>query len=73
MVTDVFTREVATKALPDKAGGDKGGGGDHPKLVQDESNYVVTTDMGNEFGGLEGALPGGVNIGMRTVLQFLTL
>ena len=27
---------------------------------RDESNYVVTTDMGNEFRGLQGALPEGV-------------
>ena len=31
-----------------------------PDLVQDEGNYVVTTDQGNEFQGLERALPGGV-------------
>ena len=30
-----------------------------PDLVQEEGNYVVTTDMGNEFRGLEAALPGG--------------
>ena len=30
-----------------------------PSLVQGEGNYVVTTDLGNEFRGLEGALPGG--------------
>ncbi|OLP75680.1 hypothetical protein AK812_SmicGene44485 [Symbiodinium microadriaticum] len=31
-----------------------------PELVQEEGNYVVTTDLGNEFRGLEAALPGGV-------------
>ena len=30
-----------------------------PSLVQEEGNYVVTTDLGNEFRGLETALPGG--------------
>ena len=30
-----------------------------PDLVQEEGNYVVTTDLGNEFQGLEAALPGG--------------
>ena len=27
-----------------------------PDLVQEEGNYVVTTDLGNEFQGLEAAL-----------------
>ena len=30
-----------------------------PDLVQEEGNYVVTTDLGNEFQRLEAALPGG--------------
>ena len=62
VVTDVFTREVATKALPDKRAETvtRAAAEIIPELVQDESNYVVTTDMGNEFRGLEGALPGGV-------------
>ena len=61
-VTDVFTREVATKALPDKRAETvtRAAAEIIPELVQHESNYVVTTDMGNEFRGLEGALPGGV-------------
>ena len=28
-----------------------------PNLVQEEGNYVVTTNQGNEFRGLEAALP----------------
>ena len=62
VVTDVFTREVATKALPDKRAETvtRAAAEIIPELVQDESNYVVTTDLGNEFRGLEAALPGGV-------------
>ena len=62
VVTDVFTREVATKALPDKRAETvtRAAAEIIPELVQDESKNVVTTDMGNEFRGLEGALPGGV-------------
>ena len=62
VVTDVFTREVATKALPDKSAQTvtRAAAEIIPELVQDEGNYVVTTDMGNEFRGLEAALPGGV-------------
>ena len=62
VVTDVFTRKVATKALPDKSAQTvtRAAAEIIPKLVQDESNYVVTTDMGNEFRGLEAALPAGV-------------
>ena len=37
-----------TKALPDKS---------IPELVEAETYYVVTTDQGNEFNGLQGALP----------------
>ena len=55
VVQDVFTREIATKALPDK----RAAAEIIPDLVQEEGNYVVTTDMGNEFRGLEAALPGG--------------
>ena len=55
VVTDVFTREVATKALPDKRAETV----TQAELVQEEGNYVVTTDLGNEFRGLEAALPGG--------------
>ena len=60
VVTDVFTREVATKALPDKRAETvtRAAAEIIPELVQ--SNYVVTTDLGNEFRGLEAALPGGV-------------
>ena len=62
VVTDVFTREVATKALPDKRAETvtQAAAEIIPDLVQDEGNYVVTTDQGNEFQGLERALPGGV-------------
>ena len=58
----MFTREVATKALPDKSAQTvtRAAAEIIPKLVQDESNYVVTTDMGNEFRGLEATLPAGV-------------
>ena len=61
VVTDVFTREVATKALPDKRAETVTSAAAQiiPDLVQDEGNYVVTTDQGNEFRGLEAALPGG--------------
>ena len=56
VVQDVFTREIATKALPDKRAETAE---IIPDLVQEEGNYVVTTDLGNEFQGLEAALPGG--------------
>ena len=61
VVTDVFTREVATKALPDKRAETVTAAAAEiiPDLVQGEGSYVVTTDLGNEFRGLEGALPGG--------------
>ena len=61
VVQDVFTREIATKALPDKRAETvtRAAAEIIPDLVQDEGNYVVTTDMGNEFRGLEAALPGG--------------
>ena len=59
VVTDVFTREVATKALPNKQSGTvtQAAAEIIPELVREEGNYVVTTDQGNEFRGLEGALP----------------
>ena len=59
VVTDVFTREVATKALPNKQSGTvtQAAAEIIPELVQGEGSYVVTTDQGNEFRGLEGALP----------------
>ena len=62
VVTDVFTREVATKALPDKRAETVTAAAAEiiPGLVQQEGNYVVTTDLGNEFRGLEEALPEGV-------------
>ena len=61
VVQDVFTREIATKALPDKRAETvtRAAAEIIPSLVQEEGNYVVTTDLGNEFRGLEGALPGG--------------
>ena len=61
VVTDVFTREVATKALPDKRAETvtQAAAEIIPELVQEEGNYVVTTDLGKEFRGLEAALPGG--------------
>ena len=61
VVQDVFTREIATKALPDKRAETvtQAAAEIIPDLVQEEGNYVVTTDMGNEFRGLEAALPGG--------------
>ena len=62
VVTDVFTREVATKALPDKRAETvtQAAAKIIPDLAQQEGDYVVTTDQGNEFRGLEGALPEGV-------------
>ena len=61
VVTDVFTREMATKALPDKRAETVTAAAAEiiPGLVQQEGNYVVTTDLGNEFRGLEEALPEG--------------
>ena len=61
VVQDVFTREIATKALPDKRAETvtRAAAEIIPDLVQEEDNYVVTTDLGNEFQGLEAALPGG--------------
>ena len=57
----MFTREVATKALPDKSAQTvtRAAAEIIPELVQEERDYVVTTDLGNEFRGLEAALPGG--------------
>ena len=62
VVTDVFTREVATKALPDKRAETvtRAAAEIIPELVEDGSNYAITTDLGNEFRGLEAALPGDV-------------
>ena len=56
-----LTREIATKALPDKRAETvtRAAAEIIPDLVQEEGNYVVTTGMGNEFRGLEAALPGG--------------
>ena len=62
VVQDVFTREIATKALPDKRAETvtRAAAEIIPDLVQEEGNYSsVTTDLGNEFQGLEAALPGG--------------
>ena len=52
----------ATKALPDKRAETVTAAAAEiiPGLVQEEGNYVVTTDLGNEFQGLEEALPEGV-------------
>ena len=61
VVQDVFTQKIATKALPDKRAETvtRAAAEIIPSLVQGEGNYVVTTDLGNEFRGLEEALPGG--------------
>ena len=61
VVQDVFTREIATKALFDKRAETvtRAAAEIIPDLVQEERDYVVTTDLGNEFRGLEAALPGG--------------
>ena len=61
VVQDVFTQEIATKALPDKRAETvtRAAAEIIPDLVQEEGNYVVTTDLGNEFQGLEAALAGG--------------
>ena len=58
-MSDVFTREAVTKALPDKRAATVSAAAREiiPELVEDGTNYVVTTDQGNEFNGLEGALP----------------
>ena len=60
VVQDVFTRELATKALPDKRAETvtRAAAEIVPQLVEGEGNFVVTTDQGNEFRGLEQALPG---------------
>ena len=62
MVTDVFTREAVTRALPNKNAETvaRAAAEAIPDLVQDEGSYVVTTDEGNEFRTLEGTLPQGV-------------
>ena len=59
IVSDVFTREAVTKALPDKKTETVSAAAREiiPKLVEEETNYVVSTDQGVEFNGLEGALP----------------
>ena len=53
VVTDVFTREVVTKALPDKRAETvtRAAAEIISDLVQDESNHVLTTDLSNEFQG----------------------
>ena len=62
VVTDVFTREAVTRALPNKNAETvaRAAADAIPDLVQDENNYVVTTDEGNEFRTLEANLPQGV-------------
>ena len=59
IVSDVFTREAMTKALPDKRAETVSAAAREiiPELVEAETYYVVTTDQGNEFNGLQGALP----------------
>ena len=49
----MFTREVATKALPDKRAETvtRAAAEIIPELVEEEGDYVVTTDLGNEFRG----------------------
>ena len=54
VVQDVFTREIKRAETVTRAAAEI-----IPSLVQGEGSYVVTTDLGNEFRGLEGALPGG--------------
>ena len=51
VVTDVFTRELVTRALPNKNADTVARAAAEAilDLVQDEGNYVVTTDEGNEF------------------------
>ena len=51
MVTDVFTREAVTRALPNKNAETvaRAAAEAIPNLVQDEGSYVVTTDEGNKF------------------------
>ena len=57
VVTDVFTREAVTRALPNKNAETvaRAAAEAIPDLVQDEGNYVVTTDEGNEFRTLDPA------------------
>ena len=59
VVTDVFTREVATKALPNKQSGTvtQAAAEIIPELVEGEGNYVVTTDQANGSGA--GGSPAG--------------
>ena len=54
VVTDVFTREVATKALPDKRAETvtQAAAEIIPDLVQQEGNYVVTTGSRQRVSGL---------------------
>ena len=61
-------REIATKALPDKRAETvtRAAAEIIPDLVQEEGNYVVTTDLGNEFQGLERRCPEGRCTGKRT-------
>ena len=55
MVTDVFTREAVTRALPNKNAETVA-----RAAAEAIPNYVVTTDEGNEFRTLEANLPQGV-------------
>ena len=60
MVTDVFTREAVTRALPNKNAETvaRAAAEAIPELVQEEGNYVVTTDEGRKFNTLEAAFQG---------------
>ncbi|CAE7472612.1 unnamed protein product, partial [Symbiodinium pilosum] len=55
VVTDVFTREAVTRALPNKNAETVA-----RAAAEAIPNYVVTTDEGNEFRTLEANLPQGV-------------
>ena len=50
VVMDVFTREAAVEPLQNKKRGAR-------ELTGDDGNFVVTTDLGNEFATLDRELP----------------
>ena len=68
VVTDVFTREVATKALPDKRAETVTAAAAEiiPDLVQGEGNYVVTRIWATSSGGWREPCPEGRCTGRRT-------
>ena len=60
LVMDVFTREAAVEPLQNK-NAETVGRATKRKLTGDDKNFVVTTDLGNEFATLDRELPKAVH------------